>query len=176
MIQLDAVLSPAILKGTLKGTVAQVAMIEDPVISEIFGPAPANINLSASNVSTNNGAVIAMLCLAAVAVFLRFTARIILRNALMADDWATIAALVCTFYRRDWQLLLTKPSFSKICISTTTGISIAGEHWLLRECESKTVLNLFVGGTVGAGKHVWAITLEDLMHLYRVRQTTFVSK
>lgn len=69
-------------------------MAEDPTIRAVFGPAPANIDLSASDVSVNNGVVIAMLLLAAVAVTLRFTARLVLRNALMADDWTIIAALV----------------------------------------------------------------------------------
>ncbi|KAJ5823777.1 hypothetical protein N7447_006117, partial [Penicillium robsamsonii] len=71
-----------------------IAMNEDPVIIALFGPAPSNVDLTASDVSVNNGVVIAMLCLAAVFVILRFTARIILGNALMADDWAIIAALV----------------------------------------------------------------------------------
>ncbi|PYH45564.1 uncharacterized protein BP01DRAFT_318878, partial [Aspergillus saccharolyticus JOP 1030-1] len=70
-----------------------------------------------------------MLALAAVAVLLRFTARLVLRNALMADDWAIAAAL--------------------LCISATTALSIAG-------------------GTSGAGKHIWSVTLEELMHLYRL--------
>lgn len=72
-------------------------MTEDSAIRALFGPAPTDLNLAASDVSVNNGAVIAMLCLASVAVFLRFIARIILRNALMADDWAIIAALVSLF-------------------------------------------------------------------------------
>lgn len=72
-------------------------MTEDPAIRVVFGPAPTDVNLAASNVSVNNGAVIALLCLATVALILRFTARIILRNALMADDWAIIAALVSVF-------------------------------------------------------------------------------
>lgn len=70
-------------------------MNEDPAILALFGPTPSNIDLTASDVSINNGVVIAMLCLATVLVMLRFTARIFLRNALMADDWAIIAALVC---------------------------------------------------------------------------------
>ncbi|KAF9248395.1 hypothetical protein DTO013E5_9896 [Penicillium roqueforti] len=69
-------------------------MNEDPAIVALFGPAPLNIDLTASEVSVNNGVVIAMLCLAALLVILRFTARIVLQNALMADDWAIIAALV----------------------------------------------------------------------------------
>jgi hypothetical protein len=69
-------------------------MNEDPAILALFGPAPANVDLAASDVSVNNGVVIAMLCLATVLVILRFTARIVLGNALMADDWAIIAALV----------------------------------------------------------------------------------
>ncbi|KAJ5310076.1 Transferase [Penicillium atrosanguineum] len=104
-------------------------MTEDPAIQALFGPAPSNVDLSDSAVSTNNAAVIAMLCLAAVAVMLRFTARIILRNALMVDDWAIIAALVL--------------------IGATTGLSVAG-------------------GTTGAGSHIWAVTLEQLEHLYRL--------
>lgn len=70
-------------------------MNEDPAILALFGPAPSNIDLTASDASINNGVVIGMLCLATVLVILRFTARIVLRNALMADDWAIIAALVC---------------------------------------------------------------------------------
>ncbi|RAL07950.1 uncharacterized protein BO97DRAFT_462254 [Aspergillus homomorphus CBS 101889] len=104
-------------------------MAEDPAIRALFGPAPATVNLNASAVAVNNGAVIAMLSLAAVAVMLRFIARLVLRNALMADDWAIIAAL--------------------ICIGATTGLSIAG-------------------GATGAGRHIWSVTLEELMHLYRV--------
>ncbi|PYI31309.1 hypothetical protein BP00DRAFT_396487 [Aspergillus indologenus CBS 114.80] len=104
-------------------------MAEDPAIHTLFGPAPANVDLTASAVAVNNAAVIAMLVLAAVAVMLRFTARLVLRNALMADDWAIIAAL--------------------LCIGATTGLSIAG-------------------GMTGAGKHIWSVTLEELMHLYRL--------
>ncbi|KAJ5779903.1 hypothetical protein N7457_007623 [Penicillium paradoxum] len=104
-------------------------MTEDPTIRAIFGPAPSNVDLNASDISVNNGVVIAMFCLAAVAVILRFTARLVLRNALMADDWAIIAALVF--------------------IGGSTGLSIAG-------------------GTTGAGKHIWACTLDQLMHLYRL--------
>lgn len=70
-------------------------MNEDPAILALFGLTPSNIDLTASDASINNGAVIGMLCLATVFVVLRFTARIVLRNALMADDWAIIAALVC---------------------------------------------------------------------------------
>ncbi|RAH79599.1 hypothetical protein BO86DRAFT_449542 [Aspergillus japonicus CBS 114.51] len=104
-------------------------MVEDPAIHALFGPAPANVDLTASAVAVNNAAVIAMLVLAAVAVMLRFTARLVLRNALMADDWAIIAAL--------------------LCIGATTGLSIGG-------------------GMTGAGKHIWFVTLEELMHLYRL--------
>ncbi|KAJ5231270.1 hypothetical protein N7489_011978 [Penicillium chrysogenum] len=69
-------------------------MNEDSSILALFGPAPSDIDLTASDVSVNNGVVIAMLSLATVLVTLRFTARIVLRNALMADDWAIIAVLV----------------------------------------------------------------------------------
>ncbi|KAJ5253208.1 hypothetical protein N7489_003618 [Penicillium chrysogenum] len=61
-------------------------MTEDPAIRALFGPAPSDVDLTASEVSINNGVVIAMLCLAVAAVILRFTARIALRNALIADD------------------------------------------------------------------------------------------
>jgi hypothetical protein len=70
-----------------------IAMNEDSSILALFGPAPSDIDLTASDVSVNNGVVIAMLSLATVLVT-RFTARIVLRNALMADDWAIIAVLV----------------------------------------------------------------------------------
>lgn len=69
-------------------------MAVDPAILAVFGPVPAGVNLDESDVSVNNGAVIAMLCLSAVAVALRFVARVTLRNSLMADDWAMIGALV----------------------------------------------------------------------------------
>lgn len=71
-------------------------MNEDSSILALFGPAPSDIDLTASDVSVNNGVVIAMLSLATVLVT-RFTARIVLRNALMADDWAIIAVLVSYF-------------------------------------------------------------------------------
>jgi hypothetical protein len=69
-------------------------MAEDPAIRTLFGQAPSDVDLTASDVSVNNGVVITMLCLAAAAVILRFAARITLRNALMADDWSIIVALV----------------------------------------------------------------------------------
>jgi hypothetical protein len=69
-------------------------MTVDPAIEAIFGPPPDNVDLIESNVAINNGAVIAMLSLAAVAVLLRFVARVTLRNPLLADDWAIIVALV----------------------------------------------------------------------------------
>ncbi|KAJ5476928.1 hypothetical protein N7475_002657 [Penicillium sp. IBT 31633x] len=73
-------------------------MTEDPAIFALFGPAPPKRDLAASDVSVNNGAAIAILCLAAVLVLLPFTARIVLRNALMAGDWAIIATLVTEGY------------------------------------------------------------------------------
>lgn len=102
-------------------------MTEDPAIRALFGPAPSDLDLTASEVSVNNGVVIAMLCLAVAAVILRFIARIALRNALMADDWAIIVAL--------------------ICIGVSTGLSVAGSD-------------------TGSGKHIWSVTLEELMRLY----------
>lgn len=74
-------------------------MNEDSRILALFGPVPSNIDLAATDVSVNNGVVIIMLCLATVLVILRFTARIVLRNALMADDWAIIAALEVNYLR-----------------------------------------------------------------------------
>ncbi|KAL4986518.1 hypothetical protein BDW68DRAFT_163138 [Aspergillus falconensis] len=104
-------------------------MTVDPAIEAVFGPPPDNVDLAESSVAVNNGAVIAMLCLAAVAVLLRFAARVVLRNPLLADDWTIIVAL--------------------FGIGGTTGISVAG-------------------GTVGAGKHLWAVSLKELMALYRL--------
>lgn len=69
-------------------------MTSDPRIVALFGEPPAGTNLNDSQVHINDGAVIAMLVLAAVAVLLRFVARFSLRNPLMADDWLVIAALV----------------------------------------------------------------------------------
>ncbi|KAL4930444.1 uncharacterized protein BDV17DRAFT_280724 [Aspergillus undulatus] len=65
----------------------------DPAILAYFGPPPDNVDLADSTQRVDSGVVIAMLCLAALAVALRFTARIILRNSLLADDWAIIVAL-----------------------------------------------------------------------------------
>lgn len=67
----------------------------DPSIRALFGEPPAGINLEESRVDVNNGAVIAMLCLAAVAAIMRFVARAALRNPFKADDWLVIGSLVC---------------------------------------------------------------------------------
>ncbi|KAI9373482.1 hypothetical protein BJX61DRAFT_381810 [Aspergillus egyptiacus] len=106
-----------------------MAVTVDPAIRSVFGPPPPGVDLTASSVAENNGAVIAMFALSVVAIVLRFTARVILRNGLLADDWAIIAALVC--------------------IGGSTGLSVAG-------------------GTMGGGRHIWAVSLEDLMQLYRL--------
>lgn len=153
-------------------------MTQDPAIIALFGPPPSNIDLTASDVSVNDGAVIALLCLAAISVVLRFTARILLRNALMTDDWAIIAALVSftvvsSQYRPH---LLTKCSFAKVCISASTGLSIAGKRCLFWTSENIHVTNPYLGGAVGAGKHIWAVSLEDLMRLYRVSLAITFSK
>lgn len=66
----------------------------DPAILAAFGPPPANVDLAESSVRVNNGAVIGLLCASFVLVVLRFMARWTLRNPLLADDWAIIAALV----------------------------------------------------------------------------------
>lgn len=67
----------------------------DPSIRALFGEPPAGINLYESRVKVNNGAVIAMLSLAAIAVIMRFVARTALRNPFKADDWLVIGSLVC---------------------------------------------------------------------------------
>lgn len=74
-------------------------MALDSAILAIFGPPPDSIDVADSRVGENNAAVIALLCLATVAVILRFVARISLRNPLMADDWAILIALVCSCLR-----------------------------------------------------------------------------
>lgn len=66
----------------------------DPSIRALFGEPPAGIDLNESRVKVNNGAVIAMLSVAAVAVVMRFVARIALRNPFKADDWLVIGSLV----------------------------------------------------------------------------------
>ncbi|RDW67449.1 uncharacterized protein DSM5745_09315 [Aspergillus mulundensis] len=83
-------------------------MAVDPAIEALFGPAPDNVDLTEGSWEENNGAVIAMLCLAVVAIILRFIARCILRNPFLADDWAILSALVG--------------------IAATTGISVAARR------------------------------------------------
>ena len=82
-------------------------MTIDPAILAAFGPPPPTVDLTETDVAVNNGAVIALLSLAVVAVVLRFTVRIILQNPLMADDWVIIGGL--------------------ISIGGSTGLSIAGK-------------------------------------------------
>ncbi|KAJ5178690.1 hypothetical protein N7492_001900 [Penicillium capsulatum] len=78
----------------------------DPLIRAIFGEPPAGINLTESRVNDNNRVVITMLCLAAVAVLLRFMSRLFLRNPFKADDWLVVGSL--------------------IALSATAALSIAG--------------------------------------------------
>ncbi|KAL3436150.1 hypothetical protein BDV09DRAFT_184527 [Aspergillus tetrazonus] len=87
-------------------------MTVDPAIEAIFGPPPDNVDLIESNVAVNNGAVIAMLSLAAVAVLLRFVARVTLRNPLLADDWAIIVALLLFSYTFIYALSCTSTRLS----------------------------------------------------------------
>lgn len=100
----------------------------DPAIIAIFGPVPTGIELAESNVSVNNGAVIAMLCLCTLAVILRFVARVLLRNALMADDWAIIIALVSLLFLLTNFIYSLRSFFAKASIGATTGLSVAGER------------------------------------------------
>ncbi|KAL4972846.1 hypothetical protein BDW66DRAFT_169150 [Aspergillus desertorum] len=87
-------------------------MTVDPAVEAVFGPPPDNVDLAESSVAVNNGTVIAMLCLAAVAILLRFAARIILRNPLLADDWTIIAALLLFSYTFIYALSCTSTRVS----------------------------------------------------------------
>ncbi|KAJ5667441.1 hypothetical protein N7507_003305 [Penicillium longicatenatum] len=69
-------------------------MTVDPAIEALFGPPPSNINLNDTSVGNNNRGVIAMLCVAALAVITRFITRITFRNPILADDYIIIIALV----------------------------------------------------------------------------------
>lgn len=69
-------------------------MAVDPAIVAIFGEPPDDIDLTDSRVQQDNAVVIFILCLAVISVVLRFVARRVLRNSLMADDWVIILALV----------------------------------------------------------------------------------
>ncbi|KAJ5984565.1 hypothetical protein N7481_006664 [Penicillium waksmanii] len=125
-------------------------MAVDPAILAVFGPIPAGVDLTDSDVNVNNGAVIAMLCLSTVAVILRFVARVTLRNALMADDWAIIIALVSYLF-----------NFIKLICSL--GIDLGISKGLYRcydwyQCRSGT----------GSGRHIWAVSLDELMQLYKL--------
>ncbi|GKZ23584.1 hypothetical protein AbraIFM66951_009857 [Aspergillus brasiliensis] len=81
-------------------------MAVDPAIVAIFGEPPDDIDLTDSRIQRDNAVVIFILCLAVISVALRFVARRVLRNSLMADDWVIILALVF--------------------ICTTSGLSICG--------------------------------------------------
>ncbi|KAJ6035983.1 hypothetical protein N7540_000262 [Penicillium herquei] len=69
-------------------------MTVDPAIEALFGSPPSDIDLDATSVGNNNRGVIAMMCLAAVAVITRFICRIIFRTSILADDYMIIVALV----------------------------------------------------------------------------------
>jgi hypothetical protein len=69
-------------------------MTVDPAIEALFGPPPSNININDTSVGNNNRGVIAMLCVAALAVITRFITRITFRNPILADDYIIIIALV----------------------------------------------------------------------------------
>ncbi|PWY66516.1 hypothetical protein BO94DRAFT_613741 [Aspergillus sclerotioniger CBS 115572] len=99
-------------------------MESNPAIVAIFGQPPVNINLAATQVSRDNAAVLAMLCLGVVAVILRFITRLALRNPFRVDDWLILVSLVC-------------------------------------------MMGIVAGGTFGAGRHVWAVTLPDLTSIFK---------
>lgn len=61
----------------------------------VFGPPPEGLDLTESTANADTAAVIVLLVLAAIAVVLRFVARVIQRNSLKMDDWTIILALVC---------------------------------------------------------------------------------
>ncbi|KAJ5738130.1 hypothetical protein N7493_001285 [Penicillium malachiteum] len=84
-------------------------MTSDPAIKALFGSPASDVDLDATSVGKNNRGVIAMICLAAVAVVTRFLCRIIFRTSILADDYTIIVAL--------------------LCISATAGISIAGGNY-----------------------------------------------
>ncbi|KAL4897019.1 pth11-like integral membrane protein [Aspergillus ambiguus] len=78
----------------------------DPAIVSVFGQPPHEVDISETHVRGNDAAVITLLCMATVAVLLRFVARVSTQNPLKIDDWAIVVAL--------------------LFIGGTAGLSIAG--------------------------------------------------
>lgn len=69
-------------------------MTVDPAIEVLFGSPPSDINLNDTSVGNNNRGVVAMLCLAVLAVITRFVTRITFRHPILIDDYIIILALV----------------------------------------------------------------------------------
>lgn len=64
-------------------------------MSSLFGEPPSGIDLSADQMPKINATVIAMCALAAIAVALRFFAKIrVQRSGVAEDDWFILASLV----------------------------------------------------------------------------------
>lgn len=63
-------------------------------IEAVFGPVPANTDLSEDTKSANDAAVISLLVIATISVVLRILSRKVSRAGVKADDYMMIVALV----------------------------------------------------------------------------------
>lgn len=139
--------SIATLQPVNESKKVQHAMTEEIPITAIFGPVPDGLDLAEDQRLGHNVSVAALLIIATIGVALRIAARVVQKSGLQADDYLIIVAL----------------SFGY----ATGGLSIAGifcnylSH-LLNE------LTRAPGGNYGAGRHVWALDVTDLVTMYQI--------
>lgn len=134
-------------------------------MSSPFGEPPKGLNLEEDSTGRNDAVVVCMYALAFVTIGFRLFSRIKVQQASIGlDDWLIVGALVCCTL-----------SCENYCSNHTTVIRYS-QHGL---CNSRYAINhptqpfnmltFFLGGHYGLGKHVWVVTLDEIINMVHVR-------
>ncbi|KAI2616873.1 hypothetical protein GGR54DRAFT_631611 [Hypoxylon sp. NC1633] len=106
----------------------------DPAILAVFGPPPADVNLSESQGTADNVAAIICAAFATIALILRIYARNLQRFDMMADDWLMVVALIMVY--------------GTCAINIIGGAHGAGKHiWAVTMADLTTIFQLLYSYT-----------------------------
>lgn len=134
-------------------------------MSNPFGEPPKGLNLAENSTGRNDAVVVCMYTLAFVTIGFRLFSRIKIQQANIGlDDWLIVGALVCcilsceNYYPN--QTTVIRYSQHGLCNSRFV---------IAHTVQPINVLTSILGGHYGLGKHVWVVTLDEIIHMVHVR-------
>lgn len=116
----------------------------DPFVFAAFGPPPRDIDLSANSEAKNAGVVLTLLCISALFLAGRIAMRTMQVYGLSVDDYAILVSF--------------------LFVTLTAAMVVVGKS----PDQGSRVKLTSIGGYSGVGKHVWALTINQLEEVIKV--------